>query len=294
MDKTRKWATLAASAIAIGTVAFLVGRAWAGGIPAMGALTYSGLLQDATGAPLTGDHPIQVRLWNAATPGTTPLCETQSTQTLSAGRFSTALPDACTDAIKGNVDVWVEVAVDGVSLGTTKLGTVPYAVEAGHAVSANAAAGDLDTRIKALETRLGSVSGFRAHKTTNQIVAENAFDTVSFDSVDYDLGGEFTLATSTFSPSSSGYYSIGCLTVWETSTGGPGASGWLNSRVEVNGTTAFQVGFYGDLWTAFRPAHSVVHLNAGDQVVCVAHQESSGASRPVRAPSSFEAVRLPL
>jgi hypothetical protein len=34
--------------------AFLAGRALAGGIPASGAMTYAGTLQDASGAPLTG------------------------------------------------------------------------------------------------------------------------------------------------------------------------------------------------------------------------------------------------
>jgi hypothetical protein len=120
--------------------AFFAGRALAGGIPATGALTYSGLLQDVSGAPLTGSHAIQVNFWSAATGGTTPLCQTASASiTLDAGRFSVALPDTCTDVVKANKDAWVDVLVDGVSLGRTKLGAVPYAVEAAHATSADTA-----------------------------------------------------------------------------------------------------------------------------------------------------------
>jgi hypothetical protein len=159
-NNTRKWATLAASAVAISAVAFFVGRAWAGGIPATGALTYSGLLEDAAGAPLTGDHPILINLWDVATPGTTPLCQTLSMpDTLAGGRFSVPLPDSCADVIKSNADVWVEVAVDGVSLGTTKLGAVPYAVEAVHAVeasTANAPGGALASTISGLQSAVAT------------------------------------------------------------------------------------------------------------------------------------------
>ncbi len=119
-------------------VAFLTGRVLASGIPATGALTYAGLLQDASGAPLPGSHNIQVMLWSMATGGTTPLCQTTSTSiALDAGRFSLVLPDACTTAVQANADTWVDVLVDGGSLGRTKLGAVPYAVEASHAASAS-------------------------------------------------------------------------------------------------------------------------------------------------------------
>jgi hypothetical protein len=46
------------------------------------------------------------------------------------------LPDACVTAAHAKADLWVDVSVDGASIGRTKLGAVPYAVEAEHAVSA--------------------------------------------------------------------------------------------------------------------------------------------------------------
>jgi len=136
MKSTSKWTLLTSGVVGIAATAFLAGRALAGGIPATGALTYSGLLQGAAGVALSGSHPIRVSFWNAASGGTTPLCQTASSSiALDAGRFSVALPDTCTNAVRDNADAWAEVEVDGVSLGRTKLGAVPYAVEAARATS---------------------------------------------------------------------------------------------------------------------------------------------------------------
>jgi hypothetical protein len=116
------------------------GRAWAGGIPSAGALTYSGVLKDAAGAPLTGNHNIQLNFWNAATGGETPACLTPSVPVaLEGGAFAIPLPDSCIVAVKSNSNVWVEIIVDGASLGRAKVNAVPYAVEAAHAVSADSA-----------------------------------------------------------------------------------------------------------------------------------------------------------
>lgn len=120
--------------IVAASVGFFVGRARAAGIPTTGALTYTGVLEDATGAPLTGSKNIQVQFWDVSTGGTTPQCQTASgAQSLVGGRFQITLPDACTNAVKAKADLWTEVLVEGASLGRTKLGAVPYAVEAQHA-----------------------------------------------------------------------------------------------------------------------------------------------------------------
>lgn len=111
-------------------VAYLAGRARAAGIPAAAALTYSGVLTDATGTPMTGSVPIQIAVWDAATAGNQ-ICATVSTpQTLVGGAFQVTLPDACTTAVHTNSDLWVEVLVSGLAIGRTKLGAVPYAVVA--------------------------------------------------------------------------------------------------------------------------------------------------------------------
>jgi hypothetical protein len=152
-----------ASALMMGiALGYLSSRAYAAGIPTSNALTYSGVLSDLAGTALTGTKKIQVSLLNRATPdGVTQCTAGPEMKTLVAGGFQMDLT-ACAKAISSTPDLWVEVFVDGASLGRTKLGVVPFAVEAGHSTtsdSATAAAGALDGRISALEA---SVAQLRA------------------------------------------------------------------------------------------------------------------------------------
>jgi hypothetical protein len=111
-------------------LAYLAGRARAANIPATAALTYSGVLTDANGAPMTGSMPIQMALWDAATAGNQICVTVSASQMLVAGAFQVTLPDTCTAAVHTNSDLWVEVIVSGLPIGRTKLGAVPYAVVA--------------------------------------------------------------------------------------------------------------------------------------------------------------------
>jgi hypothetical protein len=162
--KVRKYMLVALVAGGVGG-GFFVGRLLAAGIPTTSALTYSGTLADASGAPLTADQNITINLWSTATPatGATPLCTvTTSGVKLTAGRFSIPLPDTCTAAVHANPDVWVDVVVGGMSLGLSKMGAVPYAAEAAHAVNADScaaastAAGSLATAIGSLQSSAAS------------------------------------------------------------------------------------------------------------------------------------------
>ncbi len=125
--------------ITLGLVAlaggFVAGRAHADGIPATAALTYTGTLEDVSGAPLTGAKQLVVALFDAQSNGTQK-CTVSQSVALVAGRFQVLLPDTCTQAVQAKPDLWVEVTVDGTSLGRTKLMAVPYAAEASHAVNA--------------------------------------------------------------------------------------------------------------------------------------------------------------
>jgi hypothetical protein len=122
------------------SLAYFAGRARAAGIPATTPMTYSGVLTDMAGTPLTGSKNIQIQFWDAATAGNSTCMVGPASQMLNAGAFQVALPDTCTAAVHGSPDQWVEVFVDGASLGRTKLGAVPYAVEADKAKSAATAA----------------------------------------------------------------------------------------------------------------------------------------------------------
>jgi hypothetical protein len=86
-------------------------------------------------------HNIQVILYDAVTAGNN-LCQTASaSMNIVNGRFAVQLPDTCTAAVGANSSAWVDVLVDGSDTGRTKLGAVPYAVEANHAASASSVTG---------------------------------------------------------------------------------------------------------------------------------------------------------
>lgn len=130
-------------AAALCMTSVMVARLWAAGPPATAALTYSGVLQTPDGAPVPGSHEIQVALWSSAkgqAAGDKALCQSSEMNIqLDAGHFSITLPDECAAAVHATADTWVEVTVDASSLGVTKLGAVPYALESSHASSADTA-----------------------------------------------------------------------------------------------------------------------------------------------------------
>src|SRR6478736_248199 len=145
MKRSLKWAVIVAGAASVLAAGFVGGRAWAGGVPSKGALTYSGMLQNPDGTPLaSAGHNLEIKLWSTGPTGGSMLCDTAvpaPTFTLdSGGRFSVQLDDACTGAIGANAGAFVEVLLDGNTLGRTKLGAVPYALEANHAATADSAA----------------------------------------------------------------------------------------------------------------------------------------------------------
>src|SRR3954468_11414091 len=127
MKRNVKYSLLAAGVLTTLGVAFVSGRVSAGGIPVPGALAYAGVLLDSTGAPLSGtSHTIEIKLWSAPSGGSA-LCDTgtpTAATPLDGGRFSIALPDACSTAIGANSNAYVEVVLDGSSLGRSKLGAV--------------------------------------------------------------------------------------------------------------------------------------------------------------------------
>jgi len=136
---------ISVGALVLSAGAFLTGQALADGIPGDEALTYTGALTDDAGQALEGDHDVEVAFWDAATDGNSLCTSGESTVTLGpGGRFSVALPNECTDAVGAEPDTWVEVLVDGVSLGRAKSGAVPYAVEADHSDSATTVVTSVD------------------------------------------------------------------------------------------------------------------------------------------------------
>ena len=146
--RTAAWVAIGAGALA---AAFLLGveHARAAGVPTQDPLYYTGYLED-TGTPLNGPHLIQVNLWTDRTSTdtanrvctTVPVGSTQVTD----GRFRLPLDPGCVASVHANPDLYVEVVVDGAPLPRSKVGAVPYALEAD---TASHAAGDLLTRLNA-------------------------------------------------------------------------------------------------------------------------------------------------
>jgi len=137
---SHKLRSLAAGLILGGAAVGAVGmQALAAGVPDVNALTYTGYLETPAGVPVTTLVNLNVSVYDAEVAGNK-VCE-KAVMDLApvAGRFQVELPDTCTAAVKANPNLWVEVLVGGASLGRSKLGAVPYALEAGHATSADSA-----------------------------------------------------------------------------------------------------------------------------------------------------------
>lgn len=125
-----RWPAVGAGALVVVLGAFRAARAT--GIPASGALLYSGTLTDASGNPLPSPQSIGLAVYDASDGGKK-VCE-QSAQSVAVdagGHFQVSMPDACTTAVQAQPELWVEVSVAGSSLGRSKIGAVPYAVSAG-------------------------------------------------------------------------------------------------------------------------------------------------------------------
>jgi hypothetical protein len=139
---------LGALLVAVGVGALIQLRArqaTADGVPSATPLTYSGILED-NGSLVDETRTIQIVLWNDAesTADANRLCSTTADTPVQGGRFRVTLAGACAGAVADEADVWVQVLVDAVSLGRSKLGAVPYALEAARA---SAATGDLATQV---------------------------------------------------------------------------------------------------------------------------------------------------
>lgn len=152
MKLAKHWIALGAL-LGLGSlgIAYQAGRARAVGVPAAKPLTYSGVLTDTNGVAIQGSKNIQLQIFDAATAGTS-LCSVGPTAvTLQAGAFEIPIDDTCLPALRGTPDLWVEIFVDGASMKRSKVGAVPFALEAARATSAG---GPLDARLAALEASL--------------------------------------------------------------------------------------------------------------------------------------------
>ena len=116
-------------------VAYFAMPAMADGIPQDSPMTYSGVLEDG-GQAVNGSRNFRLTVWNDAdsTEFDYLQCSTQESGVeVTNGHFRVSLSNSCTDAVREHQNLWVEVEVDGQVVGRTKMGAVPYAIEADRA-----------------------------------------------------------------------------------------------------------------------------------------------------------------
>ncbi len=190
--------------LVVGVVAYRVGRARADGVPAVNPLYYGGVLNDG-GRPVEGARNVTVRLWDAATAGATVCSTTAVGTTFTGGRFRVALDAACVGAVRANPELWAEVQVEGTTFPRSKLGAVPYALEAGRAT---AAAGALEARIAAVEARPAGrqvvIGSWRPTSPTVDSISVPCPSSPSVLAIPL-MGPQFSIA---FTASASAYYEV--------------------------------------------------------------------------------------
>src|SRR4051812_7123921 len=115
-------------------------RVYAEGGPRDKPMFYAGTLS-VEGAPANGPHAISLSLHEAAEGGSA-LCSSQTPAAdVMHGHFRVELSDACVATLRAKPDTFMEVSFTGDddvthTLTRVKVGAVPYALEADHAVSA--------------------------------------------------------------------------------------------------------------------------------------------------------------
>jgi len=258
-------------------------RVLAEGAPAEQPLFYSGVLE-SNGSLASGEHTITLELFDAQSGGNQ-LCAIERASEVVAGRFRIDASE-CADAMRENADAWVAVSFvsdDGVERtisGRSKVGAVPYALEADRAKTASAATGELETTIEQLSTRIAALeagggggpplalTAFQAIKTMHEPLAIGGTH-LTFDNEIFDLTDEHNAETGVFVAQQAGRYEFFCSIAWN--------------------------GHYGEGRYATRQVHAVVELVEGQEVWCASWQSDDTVTLNLRdALTSFEGRRFSL
>lgn len=130
-----RWIAAGALSLVAAAVGYRAGFVRADGIPATSPLYYAGYLEEA-GRPVEGSRNIVVYFWTDATSMDSDrlACRSPGPGTaVSGGRFRVVLDNRCAAAVRSTPDLWVEVEVNGTGYGRSKIGAVPFAIEASRA-----------------------------------------------------------------------------------------------------------------------------------------------------------------
>jgi hypothetical protein len=121
----------------------------ADGAPSDKPLWYAGTVShEGTHEPLEGEHRVTFRVFRTATEGTA-LCEVAPEKVpFASGRFRVDV-SACRDTFASQPDLFVELSVDDAAhpFARTKVGAVPYALEAARSSAASGALAETLARL---------------------------------------------------------------------------------------------------------------------------------------------------
>lgn len=152
---------------------------------------YQGIARTSGGTPMSNQSiSIGINIHQGSAAGTLVYTETHSTSTDQFGMFNINVgggtPTLGTfSSIRWNSNSYFqEVYLNGVSVGTSQLLSVPYALNA-------------------------SSSGFRAHMTSAVPMSANSSATINFDAVEFDDGNH--LSAGAFTVPSTGFYHVESL-----------------------------------------------------------------------------------
>jgi hypothetical protein len=120
----------------------------AAGPPTQQPLWYSGTVSNAAGEPISGNHKVGVRLFDSTDKTAQSLCLVGPKDvSFDSGRFRVDVSQCeskqqTAAVFASKTDLYVELTIDddGKPFERTKIGAVPFALEAQHAVSATSAA----------------------------------------------------------------------------------------------------------------------------------------------------------
>jgi hypothetical protein len=163
----------------------------------------------------------------------------------------------------------------------------------------NAAFADLDTRLSAIDGRVGKLeaevnvagSAFLATRTTAQDIPHGGDTTLVFNQEYFDEADEYDPSTGVFTPKTSGFYEVGCS--WEADVSSAGSFSFYAEAGIKFGDNPFYMGFYGDAREANRSARTIAKVDAGTPIRCIAYQDSGMSVRTsAQLDTKFEAVRL--